>query len=120
MVMVVLDSNIIIYLSKGLLKIEDVLKDDAMYATSVITYMEVMGYEFTSSKEKAFIEKLFSYLEILYIDENIVKKTIALRIDNKIKLPDAIICATAIASNATLFTNDTRLKSIKNLKVKHY
>ncbi len=31
---------------------------------------------------------------------------------------NTIICATAILNNATLITNDIRLKNIKNLKIK--
>ena len=39
--MIFLDSNIIIYLSKGLVSIDDVFTEDTQYAVSVITYMEV-------------------------------------------------------------------------------
>lgn len=116
--MVLLDSNAIIYLSKGLVGVDEIFADGEKYAVSVITYMEVLGYEFESTKEKKVIEELFSYLHIVYIDEVIVKKVIQIKRKNKIKLPDAIICATTIINNATLITNDTRLQNIKNLKIK--
>jgi predicted nucleic acid-binding protein len=57
-------------------------------------------------------------LTIIYIDETIAKKVIEIKRENKIKLPDAIICATAMASDTLLVTNDVRLKNIKNLKIK--
>jgi predicted nucleic acid-binding protein len=57
-------------------------------------------------------------LSVYYIDENIANKVIQLKRKNKIKLPDAIICATAIVNNATLVTNDIRLQNISNLKLK--
>lgn len=98
--MVLLDSNIIIYLSKNLIDLDDIVDNDSILAVSVITYMEVLGYPFGDSRQKAFIEKLFSFLEIIYIDESVTQKTILLRQNNKIKLPDAIICATALATNA--------------------
>lgn len=116
--MVLVDSNTIIYLSKNLVSIDDVFDDSGEYAVSVITYMEVLGFEFESNNERDFIEKVFSCLEIIYIDEAIVDKVLHIKRANRIKLPDAIICATAIANNATLVTNDIRLKGIEGLKVK--
>ena len=80
--------------------------------------MEVLGYPFESSKEKIFIEDFLSFLKIIYIDEKISYKVIELKQNNKIKLPDAIICATALLNNSGLITNDIRLKSIKDLNIK--
>jgi predicted nucleic acid-binding protein len=62
--MILLDSNTIVYLSKEVIKIDDVFDDAEEYGISIITYMEVLGYEFESTKEKEFIEELFSYLRI--------------------------------------------------------
>lgn len=115
--MVFLDSNAIIYLSKGLISVDAMFKDDGQYCVSIITYMEVMGYDFESIEEKKFIEELLSYLRIFYIDETIAKKVIKIRRKNKLKLPDAIICATVLTNNAVLITNDTRLEKIENLQI---
>ena len=117
MVMVFLDSNTIIYLSKELIEIETIFRDDEEYAVSVITYMEVLGYDFDSNEEREFIEELLSSLTIIYIDEAISNKVIELKKIVKIKLPDAIICATTILYNSVLITNDIRLKSIQELKL---
>ncbi len=117
-VMILLDSNTVVYLSKEIISIDDVFDDNEEYGISVITYMEVLGYHFESTKEKEFIEELLSYLSIIYIDETIAKRVIQLKKEKKIKLPDAIICATAIVNNSLLITNDIRLKNIKNLKIK--
>jgi predicted nucleic acid-binding protein len=117
-VMLILDSNTIIYLSKELIKVDDIFNSNEEYSVSIITYMEVLGYRFDSDEEKVFIEKLFSYLTIIYIDETIANQVIELRQKNKIKLPDAIICATVLLNNAILITNDIRLKNIDNLKLK--
>ena len=118
MVMELLDSNAIIYLSKELVSIDDIINDQENTCISVITYMEVLGYKFESNDEEIFIKKLLSYLEVIYIDKPIVGKVIELRKEYKIKLPDAIICSTAICHSATLVTNDLRLKVINELKLK--
>ncbi len=117
MVMVFLDSNTIIYLSKELIEIETLFSDNEEYAVSVITYMEVLGYDFDSNEEREFIEELLSSLTIIYIDEAISNKVIELKKIIKIKLPDAIICATTILYNSVLITNDIRLKNIQELKL---
>ncbi|WP_228286274.1 type II toxin-antitoxin system VapC family toxin [Arcobacter vandammei] len=110
--MILLDSNTIIYLSKKLINIDDILEDETTPLVSVISYMEVLGYAFEDNKQRDFIKKLFSFLEIVYIDENIAKNTIKLREENRIKLPDAIICATALQRKAKLITNDEKLEII--------
>lgn len=110
--MILLYSNTIIYLSKKFLNIDDILEDDKNPLVSIITYMEVFGFGFQNKTEIDFIKKLFSFLEVVYIDEDIARNTIKLRQKYKIKLPDAIICATAIQNNAKLITSDEKLKSI--------
>ena len=80
--------------------------------------MEVLGYDFDSEKEEVFIRSFLNCLEIIYIDEMIVEIVIGLRKKYKIKLPDAIICASAILNKETLITNDIRLKKIDELTIK--
>ena len=117
MVVVILDSNIIICLSKEMIEVEDIFDNTEEYAVSVITYMEVLAYSFENSDEESSIKNLLSFFKIPYIDEEIVKIVIELKKNYKIKLLDAIICATAIYNSATLITNDIRLKNIKNLNL---
>ena len=103
---VVLDSNIIIYLSKGLLKIEDIAdRDDDIYI-SVITYMEVLGYQFSDLAERKIIKEFLDNFEILYINSEIAENVILIRQQKKIKLPDAIILATAKYLNCPLMTRN--------------
>lgn len=118
--MTLLDSNAIIYLSKGLVSIDEVIHDDEEYSISVITYMEVLGYVFESAKEERFIHNLLTLLKIRYLSSDIVEEVILLRKKYKIKLPDAIICATAVIDDAYLLTNDENLKTIVNLKIKDF
>jgi len=48
----------------------------------------------------------------------IANEVINLKRKYKIKLPDAIICTTAILNDVILVTNDIRLKNIEKLKLK--
>ena len=116
--MSILDSNTIIYLSKEIISIDDILEENQDISISVITYTEVLGYDFDSEKEEEFIRNFLNCFDIIYIDEIIVEIVIGLRKKYKIKLPDAIICASAILNKKTLITNDTRLKKIDELTLK--
>jgi predicted nucleic acid-binding protein len=82
--------------------------------------MEILSYNFTSKKEEQFIIKLLSLFTIVEIDKNIAKNVIILKKNRKIKLPDAIIVATALTFDFILLSNDKQLSTIKGLKVSSY
>jgi len=99
-----LDSNVLIYLSKKELDFKKVASPDDQIFISVITYMEVLGYTFENNSEKQIIENLCKHLPIIELDSEIVETVITIRQQHKIKLPDAIILASAITRNAELVT----------------
>jgi predicted nucleic acid-binding protein len=103
---VVLDSNIIIYLSKGLLNIEDISQRYYSFYISIISYMEVLGYQFSDEGEKEIIKELLSNFEIIYINSEIAENVILIRQHKKVKLPDAIILATAKFLDCPLMTRN--------------
>lgn len=83
---------------------------------SVITSMEVLGYPFTNPQEQIITEQFILGSKVIEVNQNIVDTTIDIRRNNKIKLPDAIIAATAIAFNLTLVTmNQKDFRSISNV-----
>jgi len=105
----VLDTNTLIYMSKGLIDEEKLLaKDFGRFYVSIITYMELYGYSFKDNNEKERLDEFFKYIEIVHTNALIAEKTIDYRKNGprKIKLPDAIILATAAHLNATLLTDD--------------
>jgi predicted nucleic acid-binding protein len=98
------DTNILIYLSKKQLSFDKVAsKADKLYI-SIITYMEVLGYPFKNSQEKQFIEQICENIPTIGLDKNIVDKVIQIKQNHKIKLPDAIILATTLVNQFTLVT----------------
>ncbi len=117
---ILIDSNIIIYLSKNKISIDDVFEKDKKYYISLVSYMEILSYNFISKDEEKFINKLLSFFEIIDISKDIANKVISLKKSRKIKLPDAIIVATSMIFNHTLFTNDKQLTTIDGLKVKYF
>jgi len=112
------DTNIIIYLSQGRLKISSFAKNESSLYLSSITYIESLGYSFSSKKEEDEISGLCDVFERLFLTKEVEKQTILIRKSKKIKLPDAVIAATAIVYNLTLVTcNVDDFKNIPKLKI---
>jgi len=101
------DTNILIYLSKRRLELDQVTIPGVNLYISVITYMEVLGYKFDNDIEKQTIEQLCKHFPIIDLNPKIVDKVISIKQRHKIKLPDAIILATAIISKFELITVNT-------------
>jgi predicted nucleic acid-binding protein len=103
-----LDTNILIYLSKQELKLEDFASEDDVLYISVITLMEAKGYPFSNKKEEILIDSLCENLIKAHLSDDVIETVIGLRKKYKIKLPDAIILATAIENNLKLITRNTK------------
>jgi len=103
-----LDTNILIYLSKKELKLEDFASEDDVLFISVITLMEAKGYQYSNKKEETIIDTLCENLIKAYLSDDVIESVIGLRKKHKIKLPDAIILATAIENNLKLITRNTK------------
>ncbi|GAB4046941.1 type II toxin-antitoxin system VapC family toxin [Spirosoma litoris] len=101
-----LDSNIAIYLSKRVLTISQFAQPGDMLYVSLVTYMEVVGYKFTNVNEESFTNTLFSNLQHLPVTQAVADRVITYRKLRKIKLPDAIILATAREYNCQLVTRN--------------
>jgi predicted nucleic acid-binding protein len=115
---VLLDSNIVIYLSQKKLTVDEVFDEEKSYCISLITYMEILSYHFQSQEEEEFVRKLLLLFEVVEIDKHVADKVIQLKKSRKIKLPDAIIVATAMIENALLCTNDKQLHTIEGLNIR--
>ena len=112
------DTNIIIYVSKGILSLDDFLTENDELFISSISYMEAYGFPFQDKQEEKEIVKFCTMFNRFSITEEVEKRTILIRKSHKIKLPDAIIAATAIVHNLILVTrNDSDFKNISGLKV---
>lgn len=103
-----LDTNIIIYMVKNELDLSLFTKEnDTLYISSV-SYMECLGYNFSNAMEEQIITELCNGFEHILIENKIIKQTIEIRKKHKIKLPDAIIAATAIINKLPLVSHNTK------------
>jgi len=105
-----LDSNVIIgYLAgrlppKGMKIVSEMV--DQIPNISVISQIEVLRFNDTPANE-AILERFINTSAIYPLSGNVVKRTIEICKQNKIKLPDAIIAATALLEGFILVTRNT-------------
>jgi toxin FitB len=113
-----IDTNTLIDAQTGKLPTESLqfLADviDEHFMVSFITYIEFLGYKHSTQASVDFI----GLAEIVLINQDIMDICIALRKKRSIKLPDAIIAATALSMNCAIITNNKKdFANIKGLKV---
>ena len=113
-----LDSNILIYLGTDkAAQIENVLANNELNV-SIISKVETLGYHKLSDKEKKFLNMIFERINVIHLDEDIIKSAIHIKQQRKTSLGDALIAATALTKKLTLVTNNTDdFKNIRGLKL---
>jgi predicted nucleic acid-binding protein len=104
----VLDTNILIYRSKGLIDLRTVCSPYQNLYLSVITEMELLGFPFPTPSEQLFMTQIVGSFPVIHTNQDIVNLVIQYRKIKKIKLPDAIILATSSYLNADLLTANIR------------
>lgn len=116
-----IDSNTIIdYLSEKLpasgLEFIDAIVDDVILL-SVVSKIEVLGFN-TDATAYRLLSDFIDSASLFNLTDSIVDKTIELRKVHRIKLPDAIIAATAIVHDLTLLTRNKKdFQHIEELSV---
>ena len=112
-----LDTNVVIDFSDKKLpdishrQLSDII--DASAQISVITKIELLGFSAVPPPILTFLERA----SIISLTDEVVDQTIKLRARYKIKLPDAVIAATAMVFDLALITHNT--SDFKNLKGLH-
>lgn len=117
-----LDTNTVIYILNDTLSlkahdfIKAALNENGSFI-SLITKIELLGWQTGAFEQLQNIEEFVQVSEVLPLTDAIVDKTIEIRRTQRIKLPDAIIAATAIIHNFTLISrNDEDFRKIPDLK----
>ncbi|RYX82277.1 type II toxin-antitoxin system VapC family toxin [bacterium] len=117
----IIDTNAVIdYLGNkmpafGMSLINNVL--DTNPNISVITKIEVLSFN-TIKEDYEILENFVNDVNLIDLNDAIIERTIKIRKTHKVKLPDAIIAATAIEYSFTLITrNFADFKFINRIKL---
>jgi predicted nucleic acid-binding protein len=106
------DTNAVLYFLHQPKQLQD---NGAAVFVSFVNELELLSYSKLGSNEERAIKHFLKLVDIINIDQEIKSLTITLRQKYALKLPDAIICATAMANRLTLVTNDRKLHKISEI-----
>ncbi len=109
----VLDTNAVLYLLMG--RLADPLPPGE-YVVSVITEIELLSFPALDAPGELRIRRLLTEVDVVSLTAAIKEQAVALRRQYRLKIPDAIIAATAVALDAELLTNDTQIHSVEGLR----
>ncbi len=106
----VLDTNVLIYFlddaleGEALQRVQQAMRTSAR--VSVITRMEVLGWRGHTEESRARARFLLDQLDEVALTSVVVERVIEIRSSLAIKLPDAIIAASALIENRPLMTRN--------------
>lgn len=115
----VLDTNIVLYISNGNEDLKTFLNHQRI-TISIITEIELLGYPAISKKEVSGLTQFIDEMEVIPVGMRIKDIAIQIRRKYKLKVPDSIVAATAIACELPLITSDKQFKRIEELQLLLY
>ena len=105
-----IDTNVAIYFLNGVLPSQSLpfMRSvfDGEVNLSVITKIELLGWSFPDDLSTNSAEQFVEASTIYSLTDEVVSQRITLRKSHRIKLPDAIIAATAIVHGLTLISRN--------------
>lgn len=109
------DTNAVLYFLSG----NECMKPyvSSHFAFSVISEMELLSFPKITEDEEIRIREFLDESSCIGITDSIKDRTIKLRRAYNVKLPDAIIAASAIENHLALITADTGFGRIKELEL---
>ncbi len=104
---VVLDTNILVDYLNGIAKARTEIERHGDAAVSVISWIEVLVGA-AGEEEAVAVREFLSRFSVLELDRGTAEEAVRLRQSHRMKLPDAIIWATARSRGALLVTRNTK------------
>ena len=118
-----LDTNAVIQLLAGNPSLRKIVEDSDFLAISVISKLEFLSYpDLTEDEKSAFYELLedLAVFDLTASDTALLQETVAMRVDGGLKLPDAVIAATALVNGCNVITNDAHFAHQKRVQARTY
>lgn len=110
------DTNILIHLQNGVKQIVEFINDKFLFI-SFVTELELLSHPNLTKADEVIVRSMINDCILIDINERIKKETIRIRRKHKIKLPDAIVAASAICFDLPLITCDKGFRIISGLNI---
>ena len=108
-----LDTNVALYLLGG--RMTSPLPVGS-YGISVITEIELLAWPSLTEREETKVREFLKAVTLCELTASIRAKAVELRKLRHLKLPDAVVCATAMELDVELWTNDAELSEVPGLR----
>ena len=107
------DTNAFIYLLNGSPLLEELASDG--WSFSYITEIELLSKNNITTTQELIVQNMLDTCLRVYHSQNITERAIKIKRKYKLKLPDAIIAASALSIGLPLITADKEFKKIEEL-----
>ena len=84
---------------------------------SVITEMELLSFHGLSKEQREWLHQFIDTIGLIGLESNIKSRAIELRKEHRLKVPDAIIVASAIENDLQLVSLDKGMAKISGLRI---
>lgn len=118
-----LDTNAIVQLLAGSRTLLEMLNQADYVATSVICELEYLAFPDLPNEDKELFEQFREQVHVTDLcsdDAQLKERILQLRSEKKLKLPDAIIAASAMNKNSVLLTEDKQLLNHAEINAERY
>jgi len=118
-----LDTNAVVGLLKGNASLIQTLQAATWIGISVITELEFLSFPGLTTMDESLFQQFKNRVEVIDLqasDDKLLTRIIEIRKSGKVKLPDAIIAAMTIESNATLLSQDVGFSRMPLLSVQSF
>ncbi len=115
-----LDTNAIVALLQGDVRLVQLLQQAEWIGISVISRIEFLAFSGLTEADRQLFQCFLQRVEVIGLaadDAALIEKIIAVRQQHRLKLPDAVIAAMAMQKGAALVTADREFAKITALTV---
>ncbi len=108
------DTNVLINLAEGRSGTDQYLEGNNLFV-SVVSEIELLGWHKITTTQQNYFRSMLGDCSIIGITNPVKELSIQLKQKHKVKLPDAVIAASAMPLGVPLLTFDKGFEKFKNL-----
>ncbi len=113
-----LDTNAVVALLRGDQILQARLQSADWVGISILSEIEFLAFPNIAEQDRTALRQFTDTVEVVALErsnEALIDRIVSLRQQQRLKLPDAIIAATALEAGATLITDDTQLRKLADI-----
>ena len=114
-----LDTNAIVRLLRGENALQQRLESAEWVGISILSQIEFLAFPNLSENDRRTFQEFSEGVDVVGLERAeraMIDRIVSLRAQYRLKLPDAIIAATAVERDATLITDDRRLLMLSAIR----